>query len=83
MVEIEYKDDSFAAAEGKLYAQHNRAMTQDAASALMGFSEVFGQRKMTPQQKVRQEKQDKFNSQYGNITGLGREEEEDTGKIFV
>lgn len=37
MVKIEYKDDSFAAAEGQLYAQQ-RAMTQDAASALMGFS---------------------------------------------
>jgi hypothetical protein len=32
---------------------------------------------MTPQQKVRQEKQEKFNSQYRNITGLGREEEEE------
>ena len=41
------------------------------------MSEAFGQRKMTPQQKVRQEKQEKFNSQYRNITGLGREEEEE------
>ena len=83
MVEIENYDDS-----DFLYRyQHHQhgTMTQEAANALIGFGAASGERKMMPKEKFKhwlEEKQETFNSQSGNITGLSDEEVEEEENIM-